>query len=134
MDRENVERLVSCWANEAVAAGRDDVFDDLLTEDALDKSGGSVSRGRESFKARARFVRSAFADRSVAVDDLVIDGDAIAWRWTLTATHVATFMDLAATGRRVALRGVNFQRLRDGRVAEHWTLADLAGLARLLAS
>jgi steroid delta-isomerase-like uncharacterized protein len=132
MDRMTIEALVRRWATEAVAAGREEVFDELLTEDARDTSGGAESRGRDSFKARARVVWSAFADRSAAVDALVIDGDAIAWRWTLTAIHAATFLDIAPTGRRVTLRGVNFQRLRDGRIAEHWTLADIAGLARQL--
>ena len=103
-----------------------------LSEDVLDRSGGGESRGRETFKARARGVRSAFADLRVTVDDVVVEGDAIAWRWTLTGTHAGPLLDIAATGKRVTLRGVNFQRVRDGRVAEHWTLADLAGVARQL--
>jgi steroid delta-isomerase-like uncharacterized protein len=132
MDRDQVIALVERWAHDAVASGRDEVFDELLTEDVLDRSGGGESRGRETFKARARGVRSAFADLRVTVDEVVVEGDAIAWRWTLTGTHAGPLLDIAATGKRVTLRGVNFQRVRDGRVAEHWTLADLAGVARQL--
>lgn len=132
MNRSAIEVLVQRWAGDAVAAGRTEVFDELLSEDVRDRSGAVESRGRDSFKARARAVRSAFTDVTVTVDQLVAEGDSIAWRWTLTGTHTATFLDVAATGKKVVLRGVNFQRLRDGRVVEHWTLADIAGLARQL--
>jgi steroid delta-isomerase-like uncharacterized protein len=132
MDRPAIETLVRRWLDEAIAQGRDEVFDELLTEDVRDTSGGGDSRGRESFKTRSRFVRAALGDRRATLDELVVDGDRIAWRWTLTATHVAPLMEVPATGRRVTLSGVNFQKLRDGRVAEHWTVADFAGLLRQL--
>jgi predicted ester cyclase len=132
MNRPQIEELVTRWATQAVAAGRDEVWDDLLADDVIDRSGGGEARGRESFKARARAVQAAFGDRVVVVDDLVVDGDHIAWRWTLTGTHVGAFLDIQPTGGRITLRGVNFQRVRGGAVCEHWTLADLAGLARQL--
>jgi predicted ester cyclase len=90
--------------------------------------------GVASFKARAGAVRTAFADIEIRVDDLVVEGDAIAWRWTLTGTHVGTFAGVAATGRRVSLRGVNFQRIEGDRVAEHWTLVDVFGATQALRS
>jgi steroid delta-isomerase-like uncharacterized protein len=132
MVRAEIEALVRRWATEGVAEGREEVFDELLSDDVLDTSGATPTRGRDSFKARARMVSGALHERLVVVDGLVVDGAFIAWRWTLTGTHAATFLDVAPTGKRVTLCGVNFQRLRDGRVAEHWTLADLAGLARQL--
>jgi predicted ester cyclase len=81
----------------------------------------------EPFKARAAVVRAAFADIEIRVEDLLVDGNAIAWRWTLTGTHVGPFAGLTPTGRRATLRGVNFQRLEGDRVVEHWTLVDVFG-------
>jgi steroid delta-isomerase-like uncharacterized protein len=127
MDRRDIETLVRRWTRDAMAEGRLEVFDELLAEDVVDRSGPAPSRGVETFKARAAAVRAAFADIDVAVDDLLVDGDAIAWRWTLTGTHVGAFAGMAPTGRRIPLRGVNFQRLRQGRVVEHWTLVDVFG-------
>ena len=90
--------------------------------------------GVESFKARAGAVRAAFADIEIMIDDLVVEGDSIAWRWALTGTHVGTFAGLAPTGRRASLRGVNFQRLKGDRVVEHWTLVDVFGATQALRS
>jgi len=132
MDRSTIESLVTLWAQEAVAAGRDEVWDELLAEGVVDVSGPAPSVGRESFRARAKAVQAALGERTITVDGLVIEGDRIAWRWTLQGRHTGPFMEVAPTGKRVTLRGVNFQRLEGGKVAEHWTLADLAGLARQL--
>jgi predicted ester cyclase len=127
MDRHDIERLLRRWTQDAVAGGHLEAFDELLAPDIVDRSGTAPSIGVESFKTRAAAVRAAFADIEVVVDALLVDGDAIAWRWTLTGTHVGAFAGLAPTGRRAVLRGVNFQRLAGDRVVEHWTLVDVFG-------
>ena len=132
MERHAIERIVERWMQEAIAKGRLETFDELLAEDVLDRSGPTPSRGVAPFKARAAAVRAAFADIDVQIEDLLVEGDAIAWRWALTGTHVGPFAGLAPTGRRIVLRGVNFQRLKDGRVSEHWTMADVFGATQAL--
>jgi steroid delta-isomerase-like uncharacterized protein len=132
MDRQEIENLVQRWATEAVAAGREEAWSELLADDVVDRSGPTESHGSESFKARARAVTAAIANRHVTVDALVIEGDRIAWRWTLTGTHAGVLLGVAPTGKAITLRGVNFQRVQGGTVVEHWTLADFAGLVRQL--
>jgi predicted ester cyclase len=132
MDRHDIEGLVRRWTQEGIAEGRLDVFDDLLARDVVDRSGAAPAVGVESFKARTAAVRAAFAGIRIAIDDLLVDGDALAWRWTLTGTHVGPFAGVAPTGRQVTLRGVNFQRIREDRVVEHWTLVDVFSATQAL--
>jgi len=132
MDRQDIEKLVQRWTQEAIAEGRLATFDELLAEDVLDRSGPTPSRGVEPFKARAAAVRAAFAEIEIRVEDSLVDGDAIAWRWALTGTHVGTFAGVAPTGRQITLRGVNFQRLKGDRVVEHWTMVDVFGATQAL--
>jgi steroid delta-isomerase-like uncharacterized protein len=132
MNRNDIEKLVERWAQVAMAEGRVEVFDEVLAEDVHDVSAGAGSHGRESFKARARAVRDAFSDRSIRVEALVVEGDRVAWRWTLRGVHSGKFLGVEPTGKTITLSGVNFQRVRDGRVVEHWTLADAAGILRQL--
>jgi len=130
MERHAIEQLIWRWLSEGIRDGNAAIFDELLAENVCDQSGGGKAFGSETFKLRARAVHAAFADIEVAVDELVVDGPRIAWRWSLSGTHIGAFAAVAATHRRVTLRGVNFQRVEGGpvRVIEHWTLADLAGL------
>jgi steroid delta-isomerase-like uncharacterized protein len=133
MDRHDIERLVERWTK-AIAGGQLDTFDEILSSDVCDRSGPGEVRGVETFKLRAAAVRAAFSEIDLRVEDLVVDGSTIAWRWALTGTHVGPFAGVAATGRRVTLRGVNFQRLAGDRVTEHWTLADVFGATQALRS
>jgi predicted ester cyclase len=132
MERRDIERLVQRWTQDAIAGGQLEIFDDLLTADVCDRSGPVSSHGVESFKARTAGVRAAFAEIEIRVEELVVDGDSIAWRWALTGTHAGPFAGVAPTGRRITLRGVNFQRLEGDRVSEHWTMVDVFGATQAL--
>ena len=122
MKEHDVRALAERWVKEGVAAGRLEVFDELAAPPA----------DLEGFRARTRAIHAAFADLEGAVIDLLVQGDRAAWRWRLEATHRAPFLGHPATGRRVTLEGVNFQRLAAGRVVDHWTLADTSGLLQQL--
>jgi hypothetical protein len=62
------------------------------------------------FLQRAAAAREQFGVMEVTVDETICEGDRIAWRWTLRS-------------ERGVLRGVNFQRVVEGRVVVHWTIA-----------
>jgi predicted ester cyclase len=79
-------------------------------------------------------VRSAFSELAGRVDELLLDGDRIAWRWTLTGVHSGPFLGERATGKRVRLSGTNFQRLSGGVAVAHYTLVDALGVLQQLRS
>ena len=120
MERGAIQELVRRWLQDAIGGRKLEVFDELLSVDSA------------PFKQRAAAIHAAFSDLQTSVDELLIDGDNIAWRWSVSGTHVGDFGGVAPTGRRVTLQGVNFQRLEGGRVAQHWTLADTAGVLQQL--
>ena len=124
MTRTDLETFTRRWAD-AVAGGRDGAFDQLVTDGVLDHSGASPVVGRGGFRARTAAVHAALSDVEVTVDGLLVDGDQLAWRWTMRGTH-------RKSGRRVQMAGINVQRIEGGRVAEHWTQADQLGLAKQL--
>lgn len=104
MNRTVMEALARRWAS-CVAEGSG--LEALLSE--------AMEAGeRAGILERARMVATRFSCRSVTSDEVVIEGDRMAWRWTLRG--------LDSEGLEVAIRGVNFQRVIDGRVAAHWTI------------
>jgi predicted ester cyclase len=102
--RSAIVGLVEQWLA-AVVDGRIDAFDDLYDGDAT------------GIKARGRAVRDALADLTGTVDQIVVEGCNVAWRFTLSGTHVGELAGHAATHRHVSIRGVNFLLIREGRVA-----------------
>jgi predicted ester cyclase len=109
-----------------------EVFDELVSADAVDHSGPVPRSGVEGFKSRTRVIHDAFTDVEVVVADLLVDGDKLAWRWRLTATHHGPFLGVAPTGKRVTMTGMNIQRVANGVVVEHWSNADQLGLLQQL--
>ena len=132
MERRAAEALAERWLNEAMRERKLAVFDELLLPNVQSESGGQVTHGSEPFKHRASAVHGAFSNIETTLDQLVVEGNQLAWRWSLTGTHSGAFAGVEATGRRVTLSGVNFQQLQGGRVAAHWTLADTFGLMAAL--
>jgi len=128
MNRNQVEAFVSRWLA-AVQSGNLSEFEHLVSDDVIDLNTGSRS-SRAAFQERAGAVQLAFSELEAHLDELLIDGDRIAWRWTLSGVQRAQFLGEAATGKRIRLTGTNFQRLTDGVVVEHYTLVDALGALR----
>ena len=117
-----IRAFVTRWLS-AVSIGNSEEFSDLVAENVRDLNSGSETDAL-AFEARARAVREAFGDLEHELDELLIEGERIAWRWRLSGVHRAPFLGQPATGKRVTLRGVNFQRIQNGRVTEHYTVLD----------
>jgi steroid delta-isomerase-like uncharacterized protein len=64
--------------------------------------------------------RHCYPDMVVTVEGQVAEGDIVATWYVVRATHLGAFGSLPATGKRLTLRAVNVQRIRNGRIAEHW--------------
>ncbi|TFG67930.1 MAG: ester cyclase, partial [Anaerolineales bacterium] len=44
------------------------------------------------------------------------------------------FAGIAATGKKVTLSGINVERFENGKIVEHWSQFDLAGLMKQMNS
>jgi steroid delta-isomerase-like uncharacterized protein len=87
-----------------------------------------VAHGPEGYRQTVAFLRGAFPDLEVVVEELVVSGDRVAVRATARGTHRGVFLGVAATGRRVAFRAFDFHRLERGRIVQSWHLEDNFGL------
>ncbi|MDZ7778672.1 MAG: ester cyclase [Gemmatimonadota bacterium] len=76
--------------------------------------------------------RQAFPDLRMEINDLVVEGDRVAVRATLTGTHEAPWLDLDATGEQVEMAVMMFMRFEGDRMVELWEVDDQLGLRRQL--
>jgi steroid delta-isomerase-like uncharacterized protein len=75
---------------------------------------------------------AAFPDGQITVEGAVSEGDLVASRWTITGTHRGEFQGVLATGRQIAMPGVDFSRVVDGKIADHWAQFDIVGVMQQL--
>ncbi|MFE6944455.1 ester cyclase [Streptomyces chartreusis] len=106
---------------------------DHLTDDYVDDdpSYPEPVRGVEGIREQYAGWRAAF-DFAFRIDDQMAQDDQVCTRWTWSARHNGEFLGIAATGQDVTMRGMTWQRFRDGRICEsHW-MYDRAGLLEQL--
>jgi steroid delta-isomerase-like uncharacterized protein len=115
-------------------SGRIDLTGEFIRDDVIDHSapaGGPA--GIEGVKLVFGAIRQAFPDHDAKIIHQVAEGDLVATYKTLTGTHRGDFFGTPATGQRATIHVMDFVRYRDGKVAEHWGIVDMAGLMSQLA-
>jgi predicted ester cyclase len=88
--------------------------------------------GGVNFRERANIVRSMLEDPNLQVEELMVAGNLVASRWTLTGKHAGKIMGFEPTGETITIPGLAVDRIRDGRVVEHWEFPDTETLAKHL--
>ena len=72
-----------------------------------------------------RAFTTAFPDAKITIEDAVSERSTVASRWIITGTHRGAFQGVPPTGRPITMRGIDFSRVADGRIAEHWAQFDV---------
>lgn len=62
----------------------------------------------------------AFPDLHFTIEDQLVEGDRVAFRWHATATHTGPLGAVPATGKRMAVDGLIIDRVAAGKVKERW--------------
>jgi predicted ester cyclase len=74
------------------------------------------------------WVREAFPDLRVEIEDQVTEGDRVAVRVMHRGVQRGDFLGIAPTGRAVAYEGTVIFRIANDRIAERWGTVDLHGI------
>jgi steroid delta-isomerase-like uncharacterized protein len=129
---ELLERYVELYN-----AGDLDAVMDLYAEDAVQIMPEGTFEGRSAIRERLARDLVACPDIAWTVLSFVEQGDTFADEWTFVATHTGPFQlpdgtELAATGKRVELRGMELVQVRDGKiVVDNLYYDNMAVLAQL---
>jgi steroid delta-isomerase-like uncharacterized protein len=68
---------------------------------------------------------TAFPDAQIAVEASIAERDVVVSRWTISGTHLGNFLGVPASGRQISMQGIDFSRVVDGKIAEHWAQFDV---------
>jgi steroid delta-isomerase-like uncharacterized protein len=124
---EQNKQVVREFIDEVLNRQRVELLDKLVTADyALYFPGVAEPMSREAFPKFIAAFPAAFPDFSLAVESMVAEGDEVAARFVLKGTHQGEFMGIPATGKKVAVPGHVFYRLRDGKIVDDRPIFDRA--------
>jgi steroid delta-isomerase-like uncharacterized protein len=70
----------------------------------------------------------AFPDLLHNVNGMIAEGDQVVVQFTASGTHSGTWMEFSASGKSIQYHGITWARIADGKIIQHETLWDKAGL------
>ena len=74
-----------------------------------------------------RSTRASFPDLRYDVDEVLVEGNRVALRWTATGTQQGQFGPIPPTGKVATYAGAHFLTVDNGRIAELWSINDTFG-------
>lgn len=122
MSAEENKELIRRVTEEVYSQGDLEAIDryyapDWVLHDAPPNAGGD----REALKDVLGVIREGFPDVRASIELILAEGDLVASRTTAEGTHTREYFGVAPTGKRVTLRQLNIDRVRDGKIVESWS-------------
>jgi steroid delta-isomerase-like uncharacterized protein len=107
-------------------------IDQLAEPGLVDHNAPDKDPTLAAFKRKVAGFKAIFPDLEEDLQDIVASGDTVATRWVLTGSQRQEFMGIPASGQTIRVEGMNFYRLKDGRVTHMWTQFDGVALMQQL--
>lgn len=101
----------------------DKSFSDYIGTDLINHSmGGGFTR--QSWLDFDKAYLAAVPDNVTTVKQQIAEGDKVFTHFIMSGTHTGQFMDKPATGNKITLEAFVIDKIKDGKIIEHHTLAD----------
>ena len=132
MSEEN-KAIVRRLYEEVWNLGDLDVLEDIVSADFVGhRSGQPDDLGPEAVRESVVALCEAFPDGRFTIEDMVVEGDRVAVRFTGRATHRGEFRGVQPTGRQITVTGIGIYRIYGGQIVERWENIDQLGLLQQL--
>jgi steroid delta-isomerase-like uncharacterized protein len=109
------------------------LFEELFDDDFVDHT---PQPGTTPDKAGVRVLynrlREAFPDFRPEIHWQTVDGDIVTTFKTYHGTHQGDFLGIAPSGKTIHFETVDAMRVRDGKITDHWGVANLYSVLQQL--
>ena len=98
-------------------------LDDIMRDDYIQHN-EDTPQGKAGFKQFFEQMFQAMPDFSYTIKRIVAEDDIVMMYSTTTATHSGEWLGNPATGNKLNFDVVDIFRIENGKIAEHWDVAD----------
>jgi predicted ester cyclase len=135
MEEEN-KKMVRRIIEEAFNKGDLEAADEIIATNYVGHIIGGPRpelKGPEGFKQWVTMTRAVFPDFQITIDEMIAEGDKVAFRTTWRGTHKGKLPGgLAPTGKQVTGTGMSIIRFEDGKQVELWNIQNYLGMMQQL--
>ena len=98
-------------------------LDDIMRDDYIQHN-PDTPQGKAGFKQFFEEIFKGLPDFSYTIKKIVAEGDTVMMYSTTTATHLGEWLGNPPTGNKLKFDVVDIFRIENGKIAEHWDVAD----------
>ena len=129
---ETNEQLFRIFIEDGFSKGDISVFDRYASPDFKEHQHGFNPPNAERIKRFISGLHKAFPDFSMTIEDLAATGDKVWGRMIARGTHQSQFGPMPPTGKKFGITIIDIMRFENGKLVEHWGVADRLGLMEQL--
>lgn len=122
MSTEHNQEVLRQVIEEGFNKGNYDALDPLFAANYREHQFG-LSPTLEGLKQDIQFLRTAFPDLHLTIEDMVADGDKVWMRITAQGTNQGPMLG-PPTGKAMTITVFDTCRFEDGKIVEHWGVPD----------
>lgn len=131
MSREETnKKLVRQFYEQVINKGDFDLASKIMVANFWDHGNPpDQPKGIEGFKQFLSMLSTAFPDIRVDIEEMLAEGEFVAVRLKVTGTHKGILLGkIPPSGKHATWSGMDFLRIREGKIIERWVVRDLLGL------
>jgi len=133
MSAEDAKAVVRRNTEEVQGRGNFELFEELFADDFVDNTPQpNTTPDKDGVRRLYQTLRTAFPDFRPEIHWQTADGEIVTTFKTYHGTHQGTFLGVAPTGRRIQFETVDAMRVHNGKITEHWGVANLFSLMQQL--
>ena len=118
--QEENKKIVTRFNKEFLEGANTDVLKEIVSDDFINQTATGVPKDVKGLIEFVKMLNTAFPDLHITIHEQVAQGDLVASRKTISATHLGEIFGKAPTGKKVNFSVMDFVRLKDGKYIEHW--------------
>jgi steroid delta-isomerase-like uncharacterized protein len=133
MSSDAAKAVVRRNTEEVQGGGNFEVFEELFADEFIDHTPQpNCTPDKAGARGLYRTLRTAFPDFHANIHWQAADGELVTTFKTYHGTHRGDFLGLGPTGRSIHFETVDVMRVHDGKITEHWGVANLFSLLQQL--
>ena len=126
---EAAKAIIRRNTEEVQGRGNFDVFDELFADDFIDHTPQpATTPDKAGVRKLYTYLRVAFPDFHAEIHWQPADDDRVTTYKTYYGTHQGPFLGVAPTHRKIHFETVDVMRVQNGKITDHWGVANLLSL------
>lgn len=125
-DEEKNTAAMRRFYDEVMAKGNMKTIDELVADNFVEHYTPTPDspKDKAGLKQMMGMFRMGFPDLQITIEDIIAKGDKVWAYTTMRGTNTGEFMGMPATGKKIAVKGLDIVRFANGKAVEHWGLND----------